>query len=65
MRTKLTEELARAAANDAGNASMRRAGRKHWSEEDAYAASRAFFRLKPFFPTEARLRLTGNAEGRV
>jgi hypothetical protein len=61
----LTEALARAAATDAGNASMRKAGRKAWSREDLNASVREFDRLIPFLPLEARLRLAGNEQGIV
>jgi hypothetical protein len=44
---KLTEELARAAAADAGNRSMRTAGRTAWSEEDFRAAAYEYERLWP------------------
>lgn len=38
MSIRLTPELARAAGWDAGNRSMRAAGRKAWNEEDYQAA---------------------------
>ena len=40
-------ELARAAATDAGNRSMRKAGRKVWSQDDADAAADEYNRLVP------------------
>lgn len=43
----MTEELARAASWDAGNRSMRAAGRTIWSQEDADAAWAEFNRLWP------------------
>jgi hypothetical protein len=44
---KLTEELARMAAQDAGNRSMRKAHRKAWNEEDWNVAAETFDRLWP------------------
>lgn len=46
-RPKLTQQIAHAAARDAGNASMRKAGRKKWNSDDFYAASRECNRLWP------------------
>ncbi len=43
----LTQDLAWAAATDAGNRSMRAAARSVWSEEDFNAAAREFNRLWP------------------
>lgn len=37
---KLTPKLAHVAGTDAGNASMRKAGRKIWNADDYNAASR-------------------------
>ena len=45
--TKLTYDLAMAAARDAGNRSMRKAGRKAWNEHDYNAAVQEFHRLIP------------------
>lgn len=45
MKIAMTENLARAAAQDAGNRSMRKAGRKTWSREDYNEAVREFNRL--------------------
>ena len=44
-RTLLTRELSYAAGRDAGNRSMRKAGRKAWSREDYDAAWAEFNRL--------------------
>jgi len=44
---KLTKETARAAATDAGNRSMRKAGRTIWNEDDYNAAVDEFDRLWP------------------
>jgi len=44
---QMTTELARAAATDAGNRSMRAAGRSKWNQDDAIAAHREFSRLNP------------------
>ena len=41
MRIELNEQLIAAAGMDAGNASMRKAGRPHWNEDDYNAACRA------------------------
>lgn len=46
-RIKLTRDLAWAAAQDAGDASMRKAGRTHWSAEDYNVCVRTFERLWP------------------
>lgn len=43
----LTREIAWAAATDAGDRSMRKAGRKAWNEEDLLAAAEEFARLWP------------------
>lgn len=42
---ELTPDLIWAAATDAGNRSMRAAGRKVWNEEDVTAAMTEFYRL--------------------
>ena len=44
---KLTEEIARVAARDAGNRSMRMAGRAAWNEEDFVVAAMEYERLWP------------------
>jgi hypothetical protein len=44
---KLTEDLARAAAQDAGNRSMRAGGRTKWNHEDFNVAVEEFNRLWP------------------
>lgn len=44
---EMTESLARAAAQDAGNRSMRKAGRKAWNMDDWNAAWDEFDRLWP------------------
>ena len=49
---KLTEENARAAAADAGNRSMRAAGRTTWNEEDYHTAASEYERLWPAGPGE-------------
>lgn len=46
-RITLTRELAFAASLDAGNRSMKAAGRKTWSKHDQLEASREFQRLWP------------------
>jgi hypothetical protein len=46
-RIPLTRQLAWAAATDAGNRNMRRAGRRKWSLKDYNAATREFNRLWP------------------
>jgi len=61
-RIQLTEQLARAAATDAGNAHARRHDRHAWNEDDYNAAVAEFDRLIPHLPDEARLRLTGTLE---
>lgn len=43
---KLTEEISRSIAQDAGNRSMRDAGRTAWSREDFNAAVAEFARLE-------------------
>ena len=45
--TTITEPIARAAAQDAGNRSMRKAGRTQWNEEDFNAAAQEYERLWP------------------
>lgn len=45
MKIKLTLDLARAAGMDAGNRSMRKAGRKHWNEDDFDAAATVYNHL--------------------
>ena len=52
MRRQITRQLAHAAAMDAGNRAMRKAGRTAWAEEDADACWREFDRL---WPLEAEL----------
>jgi hypothetical protein len=42
-----TYQLAHAAGTDAGNRSMRRAGRKKWNDRDYAAAVREFERIWP------------------
>jgi hypothetical protein len=46
-RMPMTQEIARAVAWDAGNASMRTAGRRAWSEEDYNIACTMFERFWP------------------
>jgi len=46
-RVTLTRQLARAAAQDAGNRSMRKAGRNAWNADDYDAAVAEFNRLWP------------------
>jgi len=48
MKMKLTREIIAAAARDAGNRSMRRAGRKEWSEPDYDATCEEYARLVDF-----------------
>jgi len=45
MRRVINNELARAAAQDVGNRSMRAGGRAAWNREDWLAACREFNRL--------------------
>jgi hypothetical protein len=45
MRVTLTPELAYASGKDAGNRSMRKAGRTAWNEEDANVAAELTNRL--------------------
>lgn len=45
MKIILTKEIAYAAGHDAGNASMRKAGRKRWNEEDWNQAAKVTNRL--------------------
>lgn len=40
-------DLARVAAQDAGDRNMRKHGRKKWNKDDYYLASREFNRLCP------------------
>jgi len=47
MKPKLTRELAWAAAQDAGNRAMRKAGRHAWNRDDYNIAAREFDRLWP------------------
>ena len=54
MKPTMTFELAHAAASDAGNRSMRKAGRSRWNEDDWNSMVETFDRLWPM-PTE-----TGN-----
>lgn len=50
-RIVMTEQLARAAATDAGNRSMRANGRERWNQDDFNAAASEFNRLwKPSEP---------------
>ncbi len=49
-RIELTRELAVAAGWDAANRSMRAAGRKIWTEDDADIAAEEFNRLWPLCP---------------
>lgn len=44
----LTKVMAYAAGQDAGNASMRKAGRIEWNEDDFNAAAAEFARLVEF-----------------
>jgi hypothetical protein len=46
-RIKMTYELARAAALDAANAHMRKAGRKCWDSSDSDIAAATFHKLWP------------------
>ena len=50
MRITMTADLAHAAAMDAGNASMRKAGREHWNDDDNAAALAVTDRLAPYVP---------------
>jgi len=45
--TQITQQIARAAAQDAGNNSMRKAGRSKWSKADYNAACATFAKLWP------------------
>lgn len=47
MKPELTKELARAAATDAGNRSMRDGGRTVWNADDRNVAFAEFNRLWP------------------
>lgn len=47
-RRQLTPAIIRAASHDAGNRSMRAAGRQSWSEEDWNAACAEYERLAIF-----------------
>jgi len=49
-RIKLTADLAMAAARDAGNRSMRKAGRSRWNLDDMRAARAEADRLAPYVP---------------
>jgi hypothetical protein len=51
-RTDVTTSIAYAAGLDAGNRSMREAGRTKWSPEDAERASEATQRLLSLVPLE-------------
>lgn len=53
---RMTYQLAHAAAWDAGNRSMRAAGRERWGEEDRDACAAEFERLWPTPKTVADLR---------
>jgi hypothetical protein len=44
---QMTEQIARAAGWDAGDASMERGGRTAWNEDDYNAAAREYARLWP------------------
>lgn len=65
MSIPLTEDVARAIAYDVATANARKHGRKHWNRDDADIACAKFEELIPLLPLEARLRLTGNPEGKV
>ena len=52
-----TYQLAHAAATDAGNRSMRRAGRKKWNDRDYAAAVKEFERIWPTRKQELDWRL--------
>lgn len=52
--TVLTFQLVFAAGRDAGNRSMRAAGRKKWIQADYNAACREFRRLNKILKTEER-----------
>ena len=56
----LTRELAWAAAMDAGNRAMRKAGRSKWSEEDFITACDEFDRLWPI-ERDLQSRMTPNS----
>jgi hypothetical protein len=47
-RVALTYEMLMAASRDAGNASMRKAGRSKWSRRDWNAACAVADRLRPY-----------------
>lgn len=47
MKIIMDRELAHAVGTDAGNRSMKRAGRTAWSEEDKRAAIDEFYRVMP------------------
>ncbi len=57
------EQLARAAAQDAGNRSMRKAGRKQWSQADWNAATREYHRVLGTDLGEGNPRLSPRASG--
>lgn len=50
--SQFTEEIARAAAQDAGNRTMRKAGRVFWDDEDWNAACEEYNRLWPQYPVQ-------------
>jgi len=59
----MTEPLARAAGTDAGNAQMRKAGRKAWNRADLDLASSTFNRLCPDPFQGERFRLVNRESG--
>lgn len=65
MSIQLDETLAHAVAWDAATANASKHGRKHWNLDDVDVAIAKFNELIPELPLEARLRLTGNADGIV
>jgi hypothetical protein len=60
----MTYDLAMAAGRDAGNRSMRRAGREQWNEDDWNRAAETFAGLWPE-PTSDDLSVTVGIVGRV
>lgn len=58
MKPALTRQIIFAAGQDAGNRSMRRAGRKQWSCKDADAASETMGRLLHIMDPERYPKLT-------
>lgn len=58
-RMTMTSAMARAAAQDAANRQMRKAGRKKWSRADYNLAVRTFDRL---WPSEGRVARRGAAK---